>query len=113
MILTTYEGCCCITGLNIKDVLRASHIVPWAEDEPNRLNPANGLCLSATYDAAFDRHLISFDEDYRLIFSPTLSEHFTNQAFQDQFKTFEGRRLTLPLRFQPDPALMQSHRDKL
>ena len=29
----------------------ASHIVEWAKDKANRLNPENGLCLSATYDA--------------------------------------------------------------
>ena len=48
-----------------------SHHCPraWAEGEANRLDPENALCLSATYDAAFDRHLISFDEHYRLIVS--------------------------------------------
>ncbi|NLE66400.1 MAG: HNH endonuclease, partial [Lentisphaerae bacterium] len=90
LILDEYRVQCCVSGLNIPEVLRASHIVGWAEDEGNRLNPANGLCLSATYDAAFDRHLISFDEDYRLIFSPILAEFYGNQAFQAQFKAFEG-----------------------
>ena len=69
MVLANYGGKCCVTGLSVLDVLRASHISPWAEDEKNRINPENGLCLSATYDAAFDRHLISFDERYRLIVS--------------------------------------------
>ena len=56
-------------GFSLADILRASHISPWAEDEKNRINPENGMCLSATYDAAFDRHLISFDEHYRLVVS--------------------------------------------
>jgi len=45
------------------DILRgtASHIVPWAEDERNRLNPRNGLCLNALHDRAFDRHLMWID----------------------------------------------------
>ena len=56
-------------GFSLADIFRASHISPWAEDEKDRLNSENGLCLSATYDAAFDRHLISFDEHHRFIVS--------------------------------------------
>lgn len=112
MILTEYHNQCCITGLNIPDVLRASHIVGWAEDPKNRMNPANGLCLSATYDAAFDRHLISFDDDYRMIFSPSLKEHYTNKAFGEQFLKFEGQVISKSKRFCPDHALLEKHREK-
>ena len=62
------------------DIRRASHISEWAEGEANRLNPENGLCLSATYDAAFDRHLISFDEHYRLIVSKAIKDQYTDAA---------------------------------
>ena len=113
LILDEYRTQCCISGLNVPEVLRASHIVGWAEDEANRLNPANGLCLSASYDAAFDRHLISFDEDCRLIFSPVLAEFCGNLAFQTQFKAFEGRPLAMPKRFRPDRAFLERHREKL
>lgn len=113
LILDEYRTQCCISGLNVPEVLRASHIVGWAEDEANRLNPANGLCLSATYDAAFDRHLISFDEDYKMVFSPLLAEFYGNQAFQTQFKAFKGKPLAMPKRFRPDQAFMEKHREKL
>ncbi len=113
LILDEYRAQCCISGLNVPDVLRASHIVGWAEDEANRLNPANGLCLSATYDAAFDRHLISFDEDCRLIFSPVLVEYYGNQAFQAQFKSFEGQSLAMPKHFRPDRGFLEKHREKM
>lgn len=113
MILAEYNTQCCITGLNIPEVLRASHIVGWAEDKNNRMNPANGLCLSATYDAAFDRHLISFDDDYRLILSSSLKEHYTNKAFKEYFLAFEGQELILPGRFYPDCGLLERHRGKM
>lgn len=113
MILCEYRNQCAITGLNIPEVLRASHIIPWAEDEENRLNPCNGLCLSATYDAAFDRHLISFDDDYRMVLSSELKEYYTNQAFQDYFKSKEGEKIVLPKKFHPDKKLMQKHRELL
>lgn len=113
MILSQYQSQCCVTGLNIPQVLRASHITSWADDKKNRLNPANGLCLSATYDAAFDRHLISFDDKYRMILSPSLKENLTNEAFQQQFKKLEGSVILKPQRFLPDKALLEKHRSKM
>ena len=40
MILLDYGTQCCVSGLNIPGVLRASHIVAWKDDKPNRLNPS-------------------------------------------------------------------------
>ena len=113
MILFDYGARCCVTGLNIPGALRASHIVAWKDDKGNRLNPANGLCLSATYDAAFDRHLISFDEDFRMIFSPQLKEYHTNEAFKTQFFAFKGKQILKPKRFCPDRAFLARHREKM
>lgn len=112
-ILGIYNGKCCVTGLDVPEVLRASHIVAWADDAKNRLNPSNGLCLSATYDAAFDQHLISFDDDYRMILSKSIKDHCTAAVCKQYFKDFEGHKLTLPLRFLPDKGLLEKHRNKL
>ena len=49
-ILSAYNFRCCVTGLTVQPLLTASHIIPWAEDEKNRLNPRNGLCLNALHD---------------------------------------------------------------
>jgi len=113
MILKNYSSKCCINGLNIPEVLRASHILPWSENKNNRLNPANGLCLSATYDAAFDRNLISFDKDYRLVLGQSLREYMTNDAFQIHFKSFESKKILLPKQFLPDKDFLSTHFSKL
>jgi len=113
MLLVIYGAQCCVTGLNIPKVLRASHIIAWKDDKKNRMNPANGLCLSATYDAAFDRYLISFDEDYRMILSPALKEYYGNEAFKTQFLAFEGQRILLPKRYCPDQQFLEKHRERL
>jgi len=113
LILSEYGTQCCVTGLNIPQVLRASHIVAWSDDKENRMNPTNGLCLSATYDAAFDRHLISFDEECRMIFSSQLKEYYSNEAFKTQFLAFEGQPISKPKRFCPDQEFLQKHRDKM
>lgn len=111
MVLANYGGKCCVTGLSVPDVLRASHISPWAEDEKNRLNPENGLCLSATYDAAFDRHLISFDEHYRLIVSKAIKDHYTDAAAKSYFLDREGQAMFLPTKFLPSQAFLEKHRE--
>ena len=83
----------------------------WAEDEKNRLNPENGLCLSATYDAAFDRHLISFDEHYRLIVSKAIKDHYTDAAAKSYFLDREGQTMSLPTKFLPSQSLLEKHRE--
>ena len=113
MTLENYDGKCCLTGLSIPEVLRASHISAWSEDEKNRLNPENGLCLSATYDAAFDRHLISFDEDYRMILSKRLKEFYADEVSKEWFHKREGQKIEMPVRFLPSQQLLQKHREKL
>ncbi len=64
------------TGITDPALLRASHIVPWAECESDalRLNVYNGLLLSSLWDAAFDVGLISFIADGTPLASTTLSE---------------------------------------
>ena len=111
MVLQNYGSKCCITGLSVPDILRASHISPWAEDEKNRLNPENGLCLSATYDAAFDRHLISFDEHYRLIVSKEIKDHYAAAAAKSYFLDREGQTISLPIKFLPSQLLLEKHRE--
>ena len=70
MILSSYDYKCCLTGIDIPELLIASHIIPWSKDEKNRLNPQNGLCLNTLHDKAFDRGFITFDDNYNLTFAP-------------------------------------------
>jgi len=110
IILRIYNKSCCITGLNIPEVNRASHIIPWAEDKTIRLDPRNGLCLSATYDAAFDKHLISLDDDYRLVLSKGIADYYTNESVQAYFKDKEGMPIMLPSKYLPNKTNLAVHR---
>jgi predicted restriction endonuclease len=66
-----WEGRCPITGITDPALLRASHIVAWAEcDDAQRLDVHNGLLLSALWDAAFDTGLVSFADDGTVRASP-------------------------------------------
>lgn len=112
MILKVYDDACCISGLNIKSINRASHIIPWSEDQATRLDPTNGLCLSATYDVAFDSNLLSLDEDYRIILSKDLKEHYTNDSVKEVFLNREGQQIRLPASYQPKQSYLEIHRKK-
>jgi len=74
--LMNYWGSRCpLTGITEPGLLRASHIVPWADcTDAQRLDVHNGLLLSALWDAAFDRGLISVADDGTVLVSPQLSE---------------------------------------
>jgi putative restriction endonuclease len=109
-ILSAYNFRCCVTGLTIQPLLTASHIIPWAEDEKNRLNPKNGLCLNALHDRAFDRHLMWIEDGFVIRFSPRLHKISKDQTETIRWLTsFEGSRLLLPKKFTPDPEFLKRH----
>jgi putative restriction endonuclease len=114
VILDIYNRRCCITGLDIPTINRASHIIGWADPKGKkiRMDPRNGLCLSATYDAAFDRHLISLDDDYRIILSKEIKDHTSSQSVQTYFRSKEGNAITLPDSYLPKKSYLEVHRGK-
>jgi hypothetical protein len=63
-LMEYWEGRCAITGLAVPELLRASHIKPWAacETDAERLDVFNGLLLAPNLDAAFDRGLLTFSD---------------------------------------------------
>ncbi|MFT4806225.1 MAG: 5-methylcytosine-specific restriction protein A [Psychroserpens sp.] len=78
-IIHRWEYQCAVTGFDKLDVLVASHIVPWSKSNDNeRLDVDNGLLLSPTFDALFDRHLISFENQGQIL----LSESIEKLAYQ-------------------------------
>ena len=73
-LLQRWNRACAVTGLRLDAALRASHIKPWCHStNAERLDPANGLLLSATIDALFDRGLISFDDDGAMLIADQVS----------------------------------------
>ncbi len=69
-IIHRWEYKCAVTSFDKLDILIASHIVPWSKaSDHERLDVNNGLLLSPTYDALFDKHLITFDNNGKIILS--------------------------------------------
>jgi hypothetical protein len=112
-VLASYNCRCCITGNPIPELLVASHILPWGQYPEHRLNPRNGICLAQTQDAAFDKGLVTFDEDYRLVLGPYLREFLPNEALERNFLAYEGKQIQMPDKFIPDSGFMQKHREEI
>jgi len=73
LLLKRWNYKCAINGTSIKEILIASHIVPWREsNDHERLDVDNGLLLSPIYDALFDKYLISFDDDGGILLSSSI-----------------------------------------
>jgi len=94
--LMDYWGSRCpLTGISEPALLRASHIVPWADcTDAQRLDVHNGLLLSALWDAAFDRGLVSFADDGAVLASSRLSEIARKTLNIDNVSPLNGLRDT-------------------
>lgn len=108
-VLASYNASCCISGLAVPRLLVASHIVPWSIDHHNRLNPRNGLCLSALHDRAYDQGLMTVLPDFTVRVSPELRAASTDAFTQTAIAAFDGKPIRLPERFKPDEAFLAAH----
>ena len=112
-ILSSYNLKCCITGLSVSDFLVASHIIPWAKDEKNRLNPHNGLCLNSIHDKAFDRGLLTITTDYKIKISKFFNSFKKDNAVADLFLKYENQSIILPDKFLPSREFLEYHHQNI
>src|SRR3990167_3207937 len=108
-VLASYNATCCISGLQHEKLVIASHIVPWSTDSRNRLNPQNGLCLSALHDKAYDQGLITVMPDFTVRVSPTFKANKEDRFMADALLRFNGKTISLPERFRPAPEFLEFH----
>ena len=111
-VLSSYNFRCCITGINNLALIQASHIVGWSEDEENRTNPQNGLCLNVLFHKAYDENLLGISPDYEVFisdkfFGERLKE--VNPTTMNYIRSFDRQKLILPRRFSPDRDMLALH----
>ena len=107
-VLANYNECCCITGIADPRLLVASHIRPWGIDIENRHNPANGFLLSATFDKAFDRGLVTINSELRVQIACELRQNPSPET-RAYFEKYEDAPIRSAVRFDPDPAFLDWH----
>ncbi len=111
IVLNNFDGKCGISGLPVRELLVASHILPWATHPQERLSVDNGLCLSRLHDAAFDQGLISFDKSLCLQVSSHLKKFLPQAAIEQNFSAYEGQKLCLPAEATtPNETYLAHHR---
>ena len=105
-LITYWQGLCPITGISDTALLRASHIVAWADcaSDAERLDVHNGLLLSGLWDLAFDAGLVSFDDDGQVLVKSSLSPEARLRLDVDQ-----AYRLPLNDRHR---SYLKRHRDR-
>lgn len=108
MVLASYADTCCMSGLGVPQLLVASHIRPWHDDIGNRLNPRNGLCLSALHDRAYDQGYLSVRPDMTIAVSSVLADDPSSLSV-NTLCVLEGKMIRLPEKFHPSQDLLHWH----
>ena len=113
MVLVNYNTRCAISGIDIPQLLLASHIIPWSANEKERLNPENGICLSPLYDKAFDKGLIGINTNYEIILSKDLKTKSTASFYSSHFALIENIKITEALKYLPKKEFLEYHLDTI
>ena len=112
-VINNSGGLCSVTGLAVRELLVASHILPWGSHPDHRLDVRNGLSLSRLHDAAFDCGLITFDAGLRMLLSPRLKRELPQRAVAENFAAYELESLRFPDdAVLPELAFLDEHRLK-
>ena len=111
-VLASYKTTCCVCRIDVPSLLVAAHIIPWAEDEATRLDPANGLCLCALHHMALDGGLMTVSPGYRIHVGEVLRAS-TSTFAAHAFGEFDRQSITLPDRFWPRPEYLRWHQDNV
>lgn len=110
-VCRAYEDKCAVTGLRIingggRAEVQAAHIKPVAVGGPDVVQ--NGIALSATVHWLFDRHLISIDENHRLLVAHNRVPSELRNLFRPES---QGLHLPSDPKLWPHPAFLAHHRE--
>jgi hypothetical protein len=107
-VKSNYEYRCAITGIETKDFLIASHIVPWSDDQTIRLDPSNGICLSLLMDRAFEKGHLLIEDD--LTIRINWAKVGSDFVLRSQLEPYDGKKLSQPKADAPRPEYLQRRR---
>jgi putative restriction endonuclease len=111
MVLSAYEDTCCITGLQRPEFLVAGHIMRWADDEKNRMNPHNGIAINALHDKAFEKGLLTITPDYIIKVSSELKKKGATEQVEELFIQYDGKPIYEPKKFWPEAEFLKHHNE--
>lgn len=113
-VLSSYEFKCAICSLDLPELLSASHIIPWSKNVERRADPRNGLSLCAIHDRAFDRGLLSIGDSFDILLASRARLNSSESRLHSvALLEVEGKTISLPKRFAPDPEALSYHREHI
>lgn len=101
---------CAVCNITTTTLLVGSHIIPVSDDKNNRKNPRNGICLCVLHDKAFDKGLITINNEHELLLSPRLSN---DPVLHSALKEYEGKKVHLPNKFPPSLEFLEFHNNNV
>lgn len=107
-VLASYEYRCCVCGIDLPQLLVASHIIPWAVRTDARTDPQNGLCLCSLHDRAFDGGLLSISSSNEIIMSSNVRVSRSG-IIKTFLLDFEHTPISMPTRFPPKVEFLEWH----
>lgn len=110
-VLENFNNQCCLTGVKEKELLVASHIIPWSGKIETRLSPHNGLCLSVLYDSLFDKGYFTINEANEVIIT-SIIDSFSKQT-QQWLAQISGQKLASPKKYKISKDALAYHRNNI
>lgn len=107
-VLENFNHQCCLTNIKEKELLVASHIIPWSTKIETRLSPHNGLCLSVLYDSLFDKGYFTLSEKYEVIITSKLDE--LSLQTKNWLDEISGKIISSPVKYEIDIISLDFHR---
>lgn len=108
-VLSSYSYRCCVTCISNTPLLEACHISGWADDENNRTNPKNGLCMTPTFHRAYDKYLMAITPDYEIVLSDIMLGGAKGEVTSSFLKELQGRKIIMPEKFAPEKDFLAQH----
>ena len=75
-LLVEFNNKCALCDINNRSILISSHILPYSKciKKEDMINHNNGLLLCPNHDALFDKKLITFNDDGKIIISKNIDK---------------------------------------
>ena len=90
-------------------LLEACHISGWADDENNRTNPKNGLCMTPTFHRAYDKFLMAITPDYEIVLSDEMVSGAKDETTLKYLRDLQGRHIIMQEEFAPEQEFLAQH----
>jgi putative restriction endonuclease len=95
-LLQLYNSQCCICGINLPELLRTSHIVPYKTDPSIAADRRNCLLLCPLHDLAFEKGYIGLRDDYSIVINADYTSLLTHPLIIQEITSRDGQVINLP-----------------